>query len=402
MIFSDEDAFKTSGEFNLDAMYETILSRLAEDYGIEAIILSSLDEVDGNINIIASYNITTAVFSSSKKEVFSETITECFKKYPKPHIHSITHNLIEILKSIEPSKSFTGMIFIPLLHLSHKLVLLGLLTRKEFKNIPEGIYSDLDLAIQEIDMMVQYSAMKSNLSILQDYVKEVGHDIASSVQSTISKLNNISSGEYSGVQAQKKAKEAEVEILGVYRIAENLGFAVDPNYNIHEGAYFNIIESAKNIAVQYESEAAERHIRIDVVSDSTDLIVWGDKRGIESAMGQYLINAIKYSYGSGYIKIIVDLNKDRRGHVLVSVSDKGIPIYNDEKPYIWNFGYRGKNALERHVNGAGIGLFTVKKIIEAHSGKFWVTQSNASGFSIVTFSFSIPQTDILKKSKLLK
>ena len=33
-----------------------------------------------------------------------------------------------------------------------------------------------------------------------------------------------------------------------------------------------------------------------------------------------------------------------------------------KRKLIWDFGMRGKKAKELHVNGSGIGLFTVKKI----------------------------------------
>jgi len=235
------------------------------------------------------------------------------------------------------------------------------------------------------------------LRVLESYVKEVGHDIASSVQSTISKLRNISRGKLDFELSKIKAKEAEEEILSIYRVAENLGFVVDPNYNIKDGGDFNLYESISDVIKQFKSEADERHIEIVLRSSNLLLNVWGDDKAIESAVSQYLINAVKYAHGSSTININIEEDDN---NVTVIVINRGIPVHAAEVAKIWEFGFRGSNALDRHVNGSGIGLFTVKKIVTAHGGSVNIRVGGESR-SITTFSFSIPKNNILAKTKLL-
>lgn len=397
MIFSNEDAFNIAKqEIDYQYLFDNLLRDIAETYSFESIILCGLDENDGGINILASYNISTAPFLGSHKEIFVETIEECFRNFPKPHVHKISADFKNTLMKFKPSKTFSfRMAFVPIVHQNSKYIFLGFPSDKEFKTIPEEIYSELSEIIVPIHLLGQAENLQSKLNVLQNYVKEVGHDISSAVQATIAKLRNISRGIFAGELAKTKAKEAEEEIFGAFRIAENLGFTVDPDYNTKEGIFFNILETARSVIGHYKSEAAERHIDIQLFSDSKRIEVWGDRRGLESAIGQYLFNAIKYAFGSSYIKVRVsETSKD----VCVDVTDKGIPLEGDEKTEIWEFGYRGKNALERHVNGAGIGLYTVKKIVSAHGG---IVSAKSSVPNIVTFSFSIPKKELLQKTKLL-
>jgi len=61
----------------------------------------------------------------------------------------------------------------------------------------------------------------------------------------------------------------------------------------------------------------------------------------------------------------------------------------EEELHMWEFGFRGKRALELHVNGSGIGLYTVKKIVLAHGGRYWCTVAREAE-NVVTFLFAIP------------
>jgi signal transduction histidine kinase len=60
---------------------------------------------------------------------------------------------------------------------------------------------------------------------------------------------------------------------------------------------------------------------------------------------------------------------------------------------IWDFGYRGKLAKELHVNGSGIGLYTVKKIVSAHLG--WTDAESRDGTT--EFFIHLPKKAALQR-----
>jgi signal transduction histidine kinase len=97
-------------------------------------------------------------------------------------------------------------------------------------------------------------------------------------------------------------------------------------------------------------------------------IAWGDRAGIEQVIGQLVSNAIKYSHGGHEVFVSVTERKD---DIVIHVVNFGIELpTGPEAKLIWDFGFRGTIAKDMHVNGSGIGLFTVKKVITAHRG--WV------------------------------
>ncbi len=65
---------------------------------------------------------------------------------------------------------------------------------------------------------------------------------------------------------------------------------------------------------------------------------------------------------------------------VLSVKDEGIGIPKAEQDGLFNKFSRATNAKEMHTDGSGLGLFIVKKIINAHpEGKIWFESEEANG-----------------------
>jgi signal transduction histidine kinase len=130
-------------------------------------------------------------------------------------------------------------------------------------------------------------------------------------------------------------------------------------------------------------------------------LVNADPEKIEQVMNNLVMNAIKYSPNGGDIEIEVCTARDeeelwrlfnKTPHIklpciIVSVADHGIGIPEEEIDNIFDRFYRIKNKLTHNAQGAGLGLYICKIIMEAHSGHIWA-QNRLQGGSI--FNFSLP------------
>jgi len=67
--------------------------------------------------------------------------------------------------------------------------------------------------------------------------------------------------------------------------------------------------------------------------------------------------------------------------------DEGIGIPRDEQASVFDRFFRVDSGLRRSTQGAGLGLFLVKAIVEAHNGAVWLTSEPGQG---ATFFFSLP------------
>jgi K+-sensing histidine kinase KdpD len=87
-------------------------------------------------------------------------------------------------------------------------------------------------------------------------------------------------------------------------------------------------------------------------------------------------NAVKYSPENSLIKIIL---KEEGNGVVLSVSDEGAGIPEEEKQNIFLKFYRVGNEEIRKTKGTGLGLYIVKYLVEKHKGVITVKNNSPAG-----------------------
>ena len=114
--------------------------------------------------------------------------------------------------------------------------------------------------------------------------------------------------------------------------------------------------------------------------------VYGDKIRLVEVIQNLLDNAGKFSKDSDQPLIKIGTNgTDENGHPIFFVSDNGIGIASQYHEKI--FGLFDK--LDPNVEGTGVGLTLVKRIIEVHGGSIWLESQPGVG---TTFYFTLPGT----------
>ena len=110
--------------------------------------------------------------------------------------------------------------------------------------------------------------------------------------------------------------------------------------------------------------------------------VLADPERLERIMTNLLSNALKYSPPD--TDVIVKARASD-GQMIVSVTDRGVGIAKEDLPHIFERYYRARTAGRRE--GLGLGLYTTRKLVEAHGGRIWVKSQLGKGS---TFFFSLP------------
>lgn len=118
--------------------------------------------------------------------------------------------------------------------------------------------------------------------------------------------------------------------------------------------------------------------------------VMADRDRIEEVLQNLLDNAVKYSPGRPAVTVACRATGDE---VIVSVSDAGMGISLREQEQIFERFHRaGSDAggATHSTQGAGLGLYICRAIVEAHGGHIWVDSTLHQGS---TFSFSLPRAE---------
>jgi PAS domain S-box-containing protein len=117
--------------------------------------------------------------------------------------------------------------------------------------------------------------------------------------------------------------------------------------------------------------------------------IMGDEQRIRQVFSNLITNAVKYTPNKGSIEVEI---KDENRHILVSISDTGIGIPEEEHEKIFEKFYTvGGKSLTRESERMGLGLTIARGIVEAHGGKIWV-ESEGEGIGS-TFYFTLPKGD---------
>jgi signal transduction histidine kinase len=149
---------------------------------------------------------------------------------------------------------------------------------------------------------------------------------------------------------------------------------------------------------EIQNQTAKHIIKLRLIRPLPRLNI--DCLKIEQVMTNLLVNAVKYSPQGGNIEIVARQSRDKEltevfretypiepAYVIVSVTDSGIGIPNEELELIFQKFHRIDNRVTRATPGAGLGLYICKIITEAHGGQIWATSTAGVGS---TFSFALP------------
>jgi signal transduction histidine kinase len=104
--------------------------------------------------------------------------------------------------------------------------------------------------------------------------------------------------------------------------------------------------------------------------------VLGDEEALRRAFQNVVANAIKYGRRGRWIGI-----RGRRigPEVEIAIADRGIGIAAVEQARIFDPFYRASEVVSAQIQGAGLGLSLVRRIVEAHGGGVGVTSTHGSG-----------------------
>lgn len=130
---------------------------------------------------------------------------------------------------------------------------------------------------------------------------------------------------------------------------------------------------------------ADQEIRL--ILDQPQLTGNWDAQRLHRVLTNLLTNAIKYSPAGGDIQIrLATVQEGLDRWAVIEVRDQGLGIPAADVPLLFQQGHRGQNVLDT-LPGTGLGLVSVRQIVEQHGGSVMVASHEGAG---TTFTIHLP------------
>ena len=133
------------------------------------------------------------------------------------------------------------------------------------------------------------------------------------------------------------------------------------------------------------SEKAHRNgISLQIDVDPRLGTIIADQRRIKQVIFNLLANSLKFTESGGSVVISARPEDDK---VLFCVADSGIGIKMEDQERIFEAFQQSDGSYTKKYEGAGLGLTIVRRFVELHGGKIWVSSRPGQGSK---FYFTIP------------
>ena len=132
-----------------------------------------------------------------------------------------------------------------------------------------------------------------------------------------------------------------------------------------------------------DARIRSRNVNLKIASDIPDL--YGDRTRLREVFENLIDNAIKYMGQQPDPIVEIGARDDRGKGPVFYVKDNGMGIEKEYQERV----FRLFEQLTPSIEGTGIGLALVKRIVETHGGKIWVESEGLNKGS--TFYFTIPK-----------
>ena len=149
-------------------------------------------------------------------------------------------------------------------------------------------------------------------------------------------------------------------------------------------SYGDLVPMIGDLCETFKLKAKKDGIELKFLPEIKSVETQFDKDKITKIMMNLLVNAFKFSKVGGVIAVGIDASDD---DVIITVSDTGIGIPDEDKPLVFERFYQSKSGHLQAI-GSGIGLHIVREYVHLHGGEITI-RDNQGGIGTV-FTITLP------------
>ncbi|PVE14628.1 sensor histidine kinase [Clostridium perfringens] len=247
----------------------------------------------------------------------------------------------------------------------------------EFEELGEA-FNNMASKIEEEKKLKEKSE-----KLRKEFVRNIAHDLKTPLSSIIGYSNIIKNNpdiekeslhKYISVIENngERANEMIMELFEFYTLQSS-------EFILHK-KYQDLSEFLRNLIADYIYLLEEKDFDFDFEISEDDLYLEFDNKRLERAIGNLIINSVKYNKKG--TKFLISLKKEG-DKVKIIVSDDGIGLSEEIKKHIFNPFVREEKSRNSKKGGSGLGLTISKEIVEKHGGTIYLSDGPLKGCNFV-------------------
>lgn len=261
-------------------------------------------------------------------------------------------------------------------------------SRRRNLSLSGGVLALLGVAVA----LIAVSARRAHALARQqlEFVAAVSHELRTPVAVIHSAAGNLADGvvgDPTRVKRYGATIQTEARRLGetVERVLQLAGLGSGRPLPVAPVSAGAVVHDA----VQQSAPDALRagvEVQVDVAADLPALI--GDASSLRSAVQNLVGNAVKYAGADRWVQVrVTSLGTGDGAEVRIAVEDHGPGLDAEERRKVFEPFYRGREAVANQIQGSGLGLSLVRRIVDAHGGRVELESEPGRGS---TFTICLP------------
>ncbi|BEP30064.1 sensor histidine kinase [Helicovermis profundi] len=243
---------------------------------------------------------------------------------------------------------------------------LNILSSNLKKSIDDLTEANLKLK-KDVDRGLEHESMR------KDFISSISHEL----KTPLGIIKGYSEGIKDEIDIENTDKYIDIILDEVDKMDNLINDMLDLSkltlgYQELVKTTFCINELIHDTSEKFNKKILEKNIKFNYSSNGIYYDTYSDKRRIEQVITNLLSNAIRYTYSSTVINIILEKDLEDPERVLCRINNETNVISDEALNKIWEKFYRIEKSRNKVIAGTGLGLAIVKNILEIHGCSYGV------------------------------
>lgn len=249
---------------------------------------------------------------------------------------------------------------------------------------------------QTKDIKEKNLKLKKLLDMKTDFLRIASHQLRTPVSAIKGLVSMLGEGDYDNEDLSVKKKvfndifnktQQMTNIMDDILTATELDTLENFQLDKNDLTNIDLDTLTQNAINDIKFRVEDKKIELSYKNNSAFKNILSNERYLRHIIVNLLDNAIIYTPEGGKIEVIIKYENNRR-RIKWEIKDSGIGIPISEQRDIFDKFKRAENANKMNCDGTGLGLFIIKKLVEAHQGGVVGFKSKENEGS--TFWFALP------------